>query len=131
MPSSSIDARRPEFLVRVNDRFGIGFRSKPVTQTDQAIPQRVVVVDLAVERDPTRAVLVGERLFAAGAIDDCQTAMAERHEVVAKEAVTVRATVSQRLRHRRKDIPNLGVEPSADGRETCNSTHCQRLPNES
>ena len=40
--------------------------------------QLAMVVDLAVEDDPDRAVFVGHRLVAAGAIDDRQTAMAER-----------------------------------------------------
>ena len=39
--------------------------------------QRAVVVDLAVEDDPARAVLVGHRLRAAGEVDDRQPAMAE------------------------------------------------------
>jgi hypothetical protein len=40
-------------------------------------PHRRVVVDLAVERDPDRLVLVGERLMPAGEIDDAQAAVRE------------------------------------------------------
>ena len=39
----------------------------------RARPQFAMVVDLAVEDDPARAVFVGHRLVAAGAIDDRQT----------------------------------------------------------
>ena len=43
--------------------------------------QLAIVVDLAVEDHPDRAVLVADRLMAAGEIDDAQPAHAERRAI--------------------------------------------------
>ena len=74
-------------FVEVDDDFGVGVRAEDVAARDQVASQLAVVVDLAVEDELDRAVLVGHRLVRGGAeVDDAQPAEAEpgapvgRHE---------------------------------------------------
>ena len=72
-----LDAARPELLVEVHDDLGVGRRREAVAARHELAPQLAVVVDLAVEDDPDRAVLVGDRLLAGLEVDDGQPAHAE------------------------------------------------------
>ena len=65
----ALQAPFTEFLVEVNDYFGIAVRSKYVTAREFTA-QFEVVVDFAVEYDPDSAVLVGHRLLPGLEIDD-------------------------------------------------------------
>ncbi len=62
----------------VDDRLGVAAGLEAVALPLQRRPQRREVVDLAVERDDDRAVLVLHRLVAGDEIDDRQPAVAER-----------------------------------------------------
>src|SRR5262249_33436210 len=99
-PLEPLDARWAEFLEGVQDRFRIGIRSKPVPFRFKQRPERSMVVDLTVERNPARTVLVRHRLVAASAIDDCKPAMPEHDARVLMEAFTVRPAVRDGVRHR-------------------------------
>ena len=64
-------------FVGVNDRFGVALRPVAMPARFERRSHVAVVVDLAVVRDPHGAVFVGERLMAAGEIDDAETTMCE------------------------------------------------------
>src|SRR5687767_11963816 len=71
-----------QLLVKVEDRFGVRVRAEAVSLRFEAWSQRGVVVDLAVEDDPQRAVLVGHGLLAAFEVDDRQSLHADRGAIV-------------------------------------------------
>jgi hypothetical protein len=73
-----VDHLLPVVLVQVDEGFGVAARAKPVAPALQLRAERVVVVDLAVEDDHDRAVLVGDRLVPAGHVDDAEPAHADR-----------------------------------------------------
>ena len=62
-------------------------------------PQLLVVVDLAVEDDPDRAVLVRDRLVAAVEIDDAEAAHAERDAVADVHTLIVGAAMRHGAAH--------------------------------
>ena len=80
--AEALDAVVAPLLVGVDDRFGVGARAVAVAGRFELRPDVGVVVDLAVEDDPDRAVFVRQRLLAGGQIDDAQAAVAERGLVV-------------------------------------------------
>ena len=63
------------------------------------------VVDLAVEDDPDRAVLVAERLIAGRQIDDAEPPVAEADAGADVEAVRVGAAMRDRRGHRGEARP--------------------------
>ena len=73
-----------EVLVEVNDHLGVGLRREPMTLPLELDAQLAVVVDLAVEHEPNRAVLVRDRLVSRLEIDDREPpeTEAERDPVV-------------------------------------------------
>ncbi len=58
-----------------------------------------VVVDLAVEDDDDRTVLVVHRLLAAADVDDREPPVAKPHARLGVEAVAIRAAMADRRRH--------------------------------
>ena len=88
-----VDTPRPVFLVQVHDRLGVARRPEPVTAGLEVGPQLGEVVDLAVEDQPHRAVLVGDRLVAGGEVDDAEAAHPEHRAGPRVEAFIVRAAV--------------------------------------
>ena len=85
----------------------------------QPPPQRGVVVDLAVEDRPDRAVLVGERLMAAGQVDDRQPPEPQCGMVVAIVARVVRPAVDEPVHHGlerfgRQRAVRIGPDRAAD-----------------
>ena len=61
----------------MDDHLGVAVRAEAVPARLELGADVGEVVDLAVEDDPDRAVLVGERLIAGREIDDAQAAMPE------------------------------------------------------
>src|SRR5437764_159406 len=57
-------------LVEVDEALGVGTGAEDVPPPLERVPQRRLVVDLAVVGNPDRLVLVGHRLRAAGEVDD-------------------------------------------------------------
>ena len=75
-------------LVQVTKRLGVGMRREGVSRTSgAAAADLVMVVDLAVEHDDDRAILVEDRLLASGDVDDAQAAHAERDAVITRRSV--------------------------------------------
>ena len=77
-----VDARVAPLFVGVNDGLGVGARAVAMAGGFELRPDVGVVVDLAVEDDPDRAVLVRHRLMAGRQIDDAQPPVAERRPIV-------------------------------------------------
>ena len=86
-------------LPGVNDHLRIGRGGEAVPGTLEVRTQRAVAVDLAVENDGHRAVLVADRLVAGDEIDHAQARDAERRGALDVIAERVRATVRQRAHH--------------------------------
>ena len=99
-PAQSGDAVRSHLLVEVDDRLGIALRVEAVPAGDQIATQVVVIVDLAVEHDLNRTVLVADRLLPPGDVDDRQPAHAQRDFRSDEVAAVVRAAVDDGVAHR-------------------------------
>ena len=83
----------------------------------QLIPQRLEVVNLAVEHDRDRAVLVRNRRVAGLEIDDCQAVLADHRVFCGEAAVGVRTAVVQGLElcfDDRADVAGLVRDEPAD-----------------
>src|SRR4051812_437017 len=78
-PIQAVETGWAELLVGVENGLRIRRRAEAMTLGFQQRPQRSMVVDLTVERDPAGLVLVRHRLMAAGAVDDGETTMPEHH----------------------------------------------------
>ncbi len=98
-------ARRSPLLVRMHDGLGVGAGAERVPLRDELLAQRLKIVDLPVEDDLHRAVLVRHRLVSGGQIDDGQPPVREAHAALAvarlgfEEALIVRTTVRERRGH--------------------------------
>jgi hypothetical protein len=83
----------------VDDDLGVAAGGKGVAAEDELVPQLDVVEDLAVERNPQGAALVGQRLLPHGQVDDREPRVRESGTSVAIEPELVRAAVAQGARH--------------------------------
>ena len=54
----------------MNDRLGVGLRSKGMPRPFQPMPELLVVIDLAIEDDLNGAIFVAKRLMPCILIDD-------------------------------------------------------------
>ncbi len=90
------------------------FGPKHVPATAQILPQLQIVVDFAVEHDLHGAVLVGDRLPAAGDIDDAQAPHAEADRIGHEKALIVGSAVEQRVGHPMHDAAGAAV-PAGSG----------------
>src|SRR5690606_4961552 len=63
----------PILLVAVDDGLGVAARGEAVALRFQVRAKLMVVVDLAIEDDVDRPVLVGDRLLAPGNVDDAES----------------------------------------------------------
>ena len=97
--AEALHARLAPLLPRVNDDFGVAARMEPVTGGREFRDQRLIVVDLAVEDDADRAVLVVQRLLARREIDDRESAVPESDARREVHSAFVRAAVMLRLVH--------------------------------
>ena len=70
LPVEAPEGALAPLLEGVDDDFGVAAGSEPMAEPLELVTQLDVVEDLAVEDDPQRAVLVRERLLAAGEVDD-------------------------------------------------------------
>src|ERR1041385_6608530 len=77
-----------EFLVCVDDGFGPRPCREPVSTRDQVLSQVSVIVDLTVEDDRDRLILVENRLRSAAEIDDAEPTMA-KSDVAVNEATLI------------------------------------------
>jgi hypothetical protein len=75
-------------------------------------PDVRMVVDLAVEDDPDRLVLVRQRLMAGRQIDDAQPAVAERRLIVHEQSRIVWAAMRDDVAHRDDARAVVSVQPT-------------------
>ncbi len=86
----------------MDEHLGVAVGGESVTALAQLLAQAGVVVDLAVEGDPDRAVLVGERLVAALEVEDRQAPHADAGPVawIGVGPLVVGTAVLQTRQHR-------------------------------
>ena len=127
--AEAVDRAIAPLFVGVDDDFGIGLRAEHVARSLELGADVGEVVDLAVEDDPDRPVLVGERLIARRQIDDAQTAMSEADAGTDEEAVGVGPAMRDDVGHRRESaaidrLSRVEVDFSSD------AAHIRRPPAE-
>ena len=108
-------------LVKVEDCLGIALGGEPVPLGLQITTEKPVVVDLPVEDDPDRAILVGHGLPPAGQVDDGETGHAETHAGLDVRARVVGPTVDDAAEHGGKELRRCG--PDVSGDSTHGSAH--------
>jgi hypothetical protein len=92
--------REPVLLVEMDEDLGVAVvGAEPMPLGLELATQLGVVVDLAVVDDDHLAGLVGDRLLAAGQVDDRQAAHGQPDPVGAPDARAVRPAVHERLVH--------------------------------
>ena len=90
----------PAVLVEMDDDLGVGMiGGEAVAGALELLAQLDVIVDLAVEDDGDRLVLVEDRLLAGGDIDDGEPPRPERNARPLPEAGRVGPAMPQALRH--------------------------------
>src|SRR2546426_3316086 len=85
------------------------------------------VVDLSVEDDPDRAILVMNRLVAGRQVDDAEASHAERHTLVHQQPLIVWAAMTNRLTHTMDQLTPLVLTEGADGAEGAEAVGLRRF----
>ena len=124
-----IDGAVAPLFVRVHDHFCVRMRAEPVSVRDQLCTQLGEVVNLAVEHDADRPVLVRQRLIAGRQIDDAQTAVPEPDAGADVEAVRIGTAMRDDVSHRDQALAidrlrRREIERASD------AAHVRRLPAE-
>ena len=95
-------------------------RAEPVTGAFELVLELAVVVDLAVLDDDDGAVLVRDRLVAAGQVDDREPARRDADALLRVHALGVGAAMDERLRHRTQPVD---IERRVRRRDPADPTH--------
>ena len=122
-----LDAGIAPLLVGVDDRLGVGARAIAMPGALELAPQIGVVVDLAVEDDADGFVLVGQRLAAAGEVDDAESPVAERGHRVGEQAGAVGPAVGDHVPHA-DDARRVVSAQRVAADDSRDSTHATRSP---
>jgi len=109
LPAQAAEALRALLLVEVHDRLGVAVRAEGVALLLQLLPQRLVVVDLPVEDQGQRPVLVVDRLLPAREVDDAQPAHAERDARLDVIALVVGPAMHHGVAHRLDPRAQVGL----------------------
>src|SRR3569833_3415600 len=104
-------------------RFGIAVRRKAMPLCNELPAQILVIVDLAIENDPDRAIFVGYRLVPARKIDDAEPAHADGALPIDVDALIVRTSMTDLSAHLPDDILS-GRRASRD--VSCDPTHNEK-----
>src|SRR5216683_289008 len=108
-------------FIGVQHALGVGVRRHRVAEPDQLRSKLGVVVDLPVEDDPQRAVLIADRLVAAGEVDDRQPPATERDALANARSFVVGPSMRDARAHPVEHFRN-GPGIGRAG-ETANPTH--------
>ena len=111
-----------EFFVEMDPGFGVAVRGEPVAALEQFFAQLGVFVELAFEGDPDVARFVGQRLPAAGDVDDREPAIAERDARLDVDVFVVGTAMRDRGRHAQQSIRRK-MPPAGQIDCSCNATH--------
>jgi hypothetical protein len=87
------------FLVKMDQALGVATGPEDMPAGEEPGSELGIVVDLAVEGDPDRSVLVAHRGRAAVNVDDRQPSVAQPGGTFEEKAVAVRPSMSQGRRH--------------------------------
>ncbi len=126
-PAEAIHRAVAPLLVCVDDHFGVRLRAEAVAEPLELQPEVREVVDLAVEDDPDRPVLVGERLIARSKIDDAQPPVSEADPVADVEAVGIGAAVCDDRGHRGQPIA-IDRPGRVEAELACDTAHVRMPP---
>jgi hypothetical protein len=98
------DEVQPVVLVQVDQYFGIGSGTEPVSTAFEIGAQFQIVEDFAIEDDLDRAVLVADRLGPALDVDDREPCVAESNGAASVQvaAAAVRSARGDRIEHARE-----------------------------
>ena len=96
----------------MDDDLGIAARAKDMAERSEFGHQRLEIIDLAVEDDANRTILVVERLIAAREIDDGEPAVAEPDARPIVETVAVGAAMGENVGHTSKQAPIRVATPT-------------------
>ena len=80
---------RAVLFVKVNDGLGIAVRAVAVAARDELLAQGEMVVNLAIEHDPERAIFIRNRLMSARNIDNAEPSHADAQMAVRIKAFVV------------------------------------------
>src|SRR5262249_1882999 len=105
----------------MNDGLGVARGSKHVPAPGELSSELGIVVDLAVEDDPHRAVFVRDGLVSVREVDDAQPAHAERDAPAEMNALVVRPTMRHPAAHR-ADL-TLGDRTATRAQDSRDSAH--------
>ena len=83
----------------MDPRLGVAAGRQPMPPRQEILPQLGILEQLAVEGDPDRSVLVGERLPAACQVDDRQPPGPQGHARLDVDLLVIRAAMGDRRRH--------------------------------
>ena len=107
-----LEHRLAAVLVEMDPGLGVAASRQPVPARQQLLAQLRIFEELAVERDPDRVVLVGDRLAAAGEVDDRQPASAQRHPGLDVHLFVVRSAMGDRPGHGEEAVTREFPRPS-------------------
>ncbi len=98
-PAELLDALGTLVLVQMNNDFRVGLRAKYVAPLDQPLPKLVEVVNLAIEHNPDRIVLIREGLASRAQVNDGEPTMSQTDVSLDVMPVPVRTPVGQKASH--------------------------------
>src|SRR5436853_1669126 len=93
---------RSEFVVGVNDRFGVAVGVKSMAEFFELRSQLEVVVDLAVKNDPGGPISIVDWLLPVREIDDRQPAHSQADAVAEIKSIVVRTAMTNGVVHSRQ-----------------------------
>src|SRR5262245_46583580 len=94
-----VDAPGAELLVQVHDGLGIASGAQAVPPLNEHPAQLLVVINLAVEHNPDRSVLVADRLLTAPEVDDAQPTHTQSDTGAEVNTLFIGPAVHQHLAH--------------------------------
>ena len=90
---------RPEFLIEVNDHFGIRASTEHMASGQEIVTEFLEVIDFPIKDNPDGPILIRQRLMTRCQIDDGKTAKAQAHWAGPVVAFIVRTTMRDGVGH--------------------------------
>src|SRR5262245_16751980 len=116
-----IDTPGAELLIEVHDGLGIASGAQTVPSLNEHPAQFLVVIDLAVEHNPGRSVLVADLLLTAPDIDDAQPTHTQSDTGAEVNTFFIGPAVHQHLAHRADFVFEHWLAVKAN--DSSNATH--------